>query len=50
MLAPRRLELMAQLVEASEAVYHSEMRAAQLRRQAFRDAIVRDAFQAVETT
>ena len=26
---PRRLELMAQLVEASEAVYSSEMRAAQ---------------------
>ena len=37
--APRRLALMAQLVETSEAVYSSEMRAAQLRRQALRDAI-----------
>ena len=48
--APRRLELMAQLVETTEAAYSSEMRAPQLRRQALRDAIVRDAFQAVETT
>ena len=50
MLAPRRLEIMAQLVETTEAVYSSEMRAAQLRRQALRDAIVQDTFQAVETT
>ena len=41
---------MAQLVETTEVVYSSEMRAAQLRRQALRDAIVRDTFQAVETT
>ena len=48
--APRRLELMAQLVETSEAVYSSEMRVAQLCQQALQDAIEQDAFQAVETT
>ena len=41
---------MAQFVETSEAVYSSEMRAAQLRRQALRDAMVRDTFQAAEAT
>ena len=48
--APRRLALMAQLVETSEEAYSSEMRAPQLRRQVLRDAIVQDTFQAAETT
>ena len=48
--APQRLELMAKLVETTEAVYSSEMRVAQLRRQALRDAIVQDTLQAVKTT
>lgn len=48
--APQRLELMAKLVETTEAVYSSEMRVSQLRRQALRDAIVQDTLQAVKTT
>ena len=41
---------MAKLVETSEAVYSSDMRVAQLRRQALRNSIVQDIFQAVEAT
>ncbi len=48
--APRRLDLMARLVETTEAVYSSEMRVAQMRREVLRDAIVQDTLQAVEIT
>ena len=47
---PRRLDLMARLVEATETVYSSEMRVAQMRREVLRDSIVQDALQAAEIT
>ena len=46
----RRLDLMARLVEATETVYSSEMRVAQMRREVLRDSIVQDALQAAEIT
>ena len=45
---PRRLDLMARLVEATEEVCSSEMRVAQMRREVLRDSIVQDALQAAE--
>ena len=44
----RRLDLMARLIESSEAAYGSEVRAARLRREVLRNAMVHDALQAVE--
>ena len=45
---PRRLDLMARLVETTEEAYSSEMRVAQMRREVLRDSIVQDALQAAE--
>ena len=42
-----RLNLMARLIESSEAAYDSEVRAAWLRREVLRNAIVQDTLQAV---
>ena len=45
---PRRLDLMARLVEMTEEVYSSQMRAAQIRREVLRNAIVQDTLRVVE--
>ena len=44
----RRLDLMARLIESSEAAYESEVRAARLRREVLRNAIVQDTLRGVE--
>ena len=38
--SPRELDLVARLVEASEAAYNSAVEAARLRREALRDAVI----------
>ena len=43
-----RLNLMARLIESSEAAYDSEVRAAWLRREVLRNAIVQDTLRAAE--
>ena len=43
-------DLMARLVESTEAVYSSEMRVVQMRREVLRDLMVQDALQAAEIT
>ena len=43
-----RLNLMARLIESSEAAYDSEVRAARLRREVLRNAIVQDTLRAAE--
>ena len=43
-----KLNLMARLIESSEAAYDSEVRAAWLRREVLRNAIVQDTLRAAE--
>ena len=40
--SPRKLDLVARLVEASEAAYNSAVEAARLRREALRDAVIHE--------
>ena len=40
--SPRELDLVARLVEASEAAYNSAVEAARLRREALRDAVIHE--------